>query len=84
MTEMDKLEQMLKDHSVKYRRTKDDFGEQIVAFDPDGTQAWDAVCNKASYGHDEGLLEIAYTEKEKNVQGWLTAADIALKMGWTR
>ena len=41
---------------------------------------WDAVCQKGSYGYEEGLLEIygsiVRPDAEDSVEGWLTAIDV--------
>lgn len=84
MSELDKLEQYLKGKGIDYKRI-DESGEygthQIIVFDAKENREWDAICNKGSYGFDEGLLEIygklVNPEKDDDsVVGWLTAEDV--------
>lgn len=72
MTELDKLEEKLKEKGYKYKRIDDvhmyqseyvkeeqDVGRhQIVVFDENDEKIWDAICQYGSYGHDKGLLEV--------------------------
>lgn len=74
MSELDKLENYLKDHNIPYERI-DKVGEykrhqaeegldnrhQILVKDEDGVVIWDAICHYGSYGYEEGLLEIMGT-----------------------
>ena len=99
MTEIDKLEEYLKEIGAKYERTdteekRDEIGRiealdchQIIVFDDNGKRLWDVVCHRGSYGWEQGLLE-AYgkiVEKSRDVVGWLTAEKIieVLKRGGT-
>lgn len=75
LTELNKLEEYLKKHGIKYTRRDEEHtfpvsidGEekdvtidkhQIVAIDPKKVQLWDVICHYGSYGADQGLLEIA-------------------------
>lgn len=85
MSELDKLENYLKEHDILYERI--DVVEeglmdrhQIMVKDEDGAVIWDAVCHFGSYGYKEGLLEImgilVRPEDRDSVAGWLTAEDI--------
>ena len=82
LTELNKLEEYLKKHGIKYTRRDEEHtfpvsidGEekivtidkhQIVAFDPKKVQLWDVICHYGSYGADQGLLEIAGDIVEKD------------------
>ena len=81
MTELNKLEKMLKDAGETVKRYAIDGGAQIVIY-RNGKRYWDALITKYSYGHQDGLLEImgkpVVDEKKDGdrVAGWLTAKDI--------
>lgn len=80
MTELDKLENYLKNHNYEYDRHPLNEGEQIVVFIK-GTDSWDfdAVCSPFTYGGNEGLLEIMGTiveNEEDEVEGYLTTEEI--------
>lgn len=87
MSELDKLENYLKEHGIPYERI-DDEGvinrHQILVKDKDGDIIWDAICHCGSYGYEEGLLEIMGTlvrpEDGDSVAGWLTAEDIITRI----
>ena len=84
MSELDKLEQYLKDKGIRYKRIEqntDTWGRhQINVYDSEGNILWDAICHRGSYGFEEGLLEIygkIVTEEDgDSVVGWLTADDV--------
>lgn len=89
MTELDKLEKYLKEKSYRYKRIKETPGtnhwargyeaNQIIVYDENGDRKWDAVCNRGSYGYEQGLLEIMGSIVKPggdSVEGWLTAEDI--------
>lgn len=85
MSELDKLEQYLKDKGIGYTRideNTDTWGRhQINVFGSDGNIAWDVICHRGSYGFEQGLLEIygKLVDEEKDgdsVVGWLTAEDV--------
>ena len=85
MSELDKLEQYLKDNGIGYKRideNADTWGRhQINVFCSDSEIAWDAICQRGSYGFERGLLEIygtlVYEGKDgDSVVGWLTAEDV--------
>ena len=70
MTEMDKLENYLKDHGFQYERIIDEGisrGEitigcrnQIIVYrnKKRDWDDWDAICQPGSYGYEQGLLEV--------------------------
>lgn len=89
MTELDKLEQYLKERNKIYQRVDSDYKtdsagymatreiHQIVAY-KNGHYSWDAICHPGSYGYEGGLLEIMgeISQKKRDVEGYLTAADV--------
>ena len=90
-SEMDKLEEYLKEHAIIYRRNHRSFipavqldHDQIIVYENRGgheERKWDAICHKGSYGYEKGLLEIMgdIVNEEKDgdrVVGHLTAADV--------
>lgn len=89
MDELNKLEEYLKEHGIKYDRNDREKTEktldfhQIVVYD-DEKPIWDVVCHTGSYGYEQGLLEImgsivsSYAENE--VEGWLTADEIIKRL----
>lgn len=52
---------------------------QIVVYE-NGGRVWDVVCNKGTYGADQGLLEGMGTLFGPDVEGWLTAEDVIKKI----
>lgn len=85
LTELDKLEEYLKENDISYERI-DRIGEfwndwhQLVVRGPKDYR-WDVICHHGSYGYKEGLLETMgdiVNEKEvgDRVEGWLTAEDV--------
>lgn len=85
MSELDKLEQYLKDNGIGYSRideNADTWGRhQIIVFGINSEKSWDAICQRGSYGFEQGLLEIYgdIVDEEKDgdsVCGWLTAEDV--------
>lgn len=85
MSELDKLENYLKEHDIPHERIDDEVEgivdkHQIIVKDEDGVVIWDAICHFGSYGYEDGLLEIMGTlvrpEDRDSVVGWLTAEDI--------
>ena len=87
MSELDKLEQYLKEHKINYKRFDqelDKYGfdiHKVVISDDKDEYLWDAICHRGSYGYEKGLLEIYGTlvNEEKDgdsVVGWLTAEDV--------
>ena len=84
MSELDKLEQYLKENNIEYTREDKERGvfdtHQIIVFDK-GNRIWDAICHYGSYGYEEGLLEVMGEPVVKptdgdSVCGHLTAEDV--------
>lgn len=90
MTEMDKLENYLKDHGFQYERIIDEgisYGEitigcrnQIIVY-RDKNRDWDAICQPGSYGYEHGLLEVMGSRVVRpsdgdSVCGYLTAQQV--------
>lgn len=78
-TEMNKLEDYLKEHSYMYGRTEIWDGEQIIVYGESINDIkWDALCCSISYGGKEGLLEIMgeIVPEGNDVLGYLKAEDI--------
>lgn len=85
MSELDKLEEYLKNKGIPHKRinTVDRawHRNQIIVYDKHGNQEWDAICHQGSYGYEQGLLEIYgnivdYEKDGDSVAGWLTAEDV--------
>lgn len=100
LTQLNKLEQYLKDHGIEYERFDNDdmpvsptityaFKEFerhqicVPGYEAKGRQ-WDAICQRGSYGADEGLLEIygslVRESDGDSVVGWLTADDVIARI----
>jgi len=94
MSELDKLEKYLKEHGIIYERneshsinpiTGEDWGlNQIVVY-KNRKRFFDAICNRGSYGFEQGLLEIYgdivdVHRDHDSVVGWLTAKDVIERM----
>ena len=92
LTQLNKLEDYLKKRGIQYERhdVNDEYDaegflirlerHQICALvDEEGRWEWDAICQRGSYGAEEGLLEI-YGKIVRpcgdSVEGYLTAADV--------
>ena len=70
LSELNKLEEYLQEHKIKYSRfdqdevlTEDGFIDkmmrhQLVILDKNGRVLWDAICHEGSYGYEQGLLEV--------------------------
>ena len=93
MSELDKLEQYLKEEGIGYSRTDENTDlwgrHQIIVFGQDSNVAWDAICHRGSYGFEQGLLEIYgnIVDQEKDgdsVVGWLTAEDVIKRIEVSR
>ena len=52
---------------------------QIVVYDG-AVQIWDVICQRGSYGADQGLLEGMGILFGPDVEGWLTAEDVIKKI----
>ena len=72
MSELDKLEQYLKEHDYPYKRI-DEKGRKIPGIEipicsrhqlivyvdkEKSKRLWDAICNYGSYGFEQGLIEV--------------------------
>lgn len=89
MEELNRLEEYLKEHGIKYDRNDREKTEkvldfhQIVVYDDD-KPIWDAVCHTGSYGYEQGLLEVMGSIVSKDVcdrvEGWLTADEIIKRL----
>lgn len=94
LTQLDWLEEYLKTNGISYVRVDLDDEDldrhdycrvkfdhhQLIIYDERGDRLWDAICQRGSYGAEEGLLEI-YGEivnpmAGDSVEGWLTAKDV--------
>lgn len=86
MSELDKLEQYLKENNIEYKRKDIEKRgvicntHQIIVFDK-GKRIWDAICHYGSYGYEEGLLEVmgepvVMPNDGDSVCGHLTAKDV--------
>ena len=91
LTELNKLENYLKSRGIQYERHDgdDEYDEkerlirldrhQIIVPKDGSTREWDAICQRGSYGAEEGLLEI-YGKIVRpcgdSVEGYLTAEDV--------
>lgn len=92
MSELDKLTEYLRAHHYRYTRIDKSMPKrdnsigiaidrhQVIVYDMSGKELWDAVCHYGSYGYDEGLLEIMGTIANGDVEGWLTADEIILRL----
>ena len=90
MTEMNKLEEYLKEKGFNYERRDWDKPGEATSWDPmdwhqirvykDDVQIWDVVCHYGSYGSERGLLEGAGEIFSGDVEGHLTADDVIRKI----
>lgn len=83
--ELDKLERYLAEHGYKYERIERFYVDmsgymyhQIVVF-RNGRQWWDVICQRGSFGYEEGLLE-GYGELFDEAEGFLTAEDVIARL----
>ena len=91
LTELNKLEKYLKDRGTQYERrdVNDEYDakgflikierHQIIVPHDGPMRKWDAICQRGSYGAEEGLLEIYGTIVRPcgdSVEGYLTARDV--------
>lgn len=93
LTELNKLEQYLKSKGIPYERIDRKkiqrvLGEEIdwsrhqicVPVEDHERREWDAICQRGSYGYEEGLIEImgsiVHEEDCDSVVGYLTADDV--------
>ena len=94
MSELDKLEKYLKEKRYRYKRIKEALGmnpwmrgyevNQIIVYDENGDQQWDAICHRGSYGFEQGLIEVmgkpVARSEEDRVEGDLTAEEIIQRL----
>lgn len=90
MSELDKLEEYLKENGYDYERIDEDMGEiinrhQIIVFGKNGEIEWDAICQYGSYGYKDGLLEVMGKPVVKStdydsVVGHLSAGDVIRRL----
>lgn len=84
MNEMRKLEIYLDDNGFYYVRIKSPTLNQLVAVNENGEKLWDVICNKWSYGYEQGLLELSgslvtdddIAKNDDTVVGYLTATEM--------
>lgn len=83
LTELDKLEEYLKENGVRYERIDTRDIHQINVPNSKDKE-WDAICHYGSFGYKEGLLEIYGSIVPENVgdtvEGCLTAEDVINRM----
>ena len=83
MEELRRLEIYLRATGVQYEAFNEEgiWGRhQIIVFE-DGERSWDAICQRGSYGWEDGLLEVmgepvVKPEDGDSVCGWLTADEV--------
>ena len=83
MEELRRLEAYLRATGVQYEAFNEEgrWGRhQIIVFE-DGERSWDAICQRGSYGWEDGLLEVMGEPVVKpgdgdSVCGWLTADEV--------
>lgn len=94
MSELDKLEEYLKEKGYLYDRIDDEkeywysLGldrHQIIVYDGDGKRQWDVICQEGSYGYSDGLLEamgapIVKKSDGDSVVGRLYASDVIARL----
>lgn len=78
MTEMQKLDKYLTEHSIKH--TFKHGGYQIIVKDDNGHYLWDAICGHGSLGFETSLIEIMGCIVPECVsdlvEGYLTANEV--------
>lgn len=77
LTEIKKLADGLMEKGIPFTFKTYLGGYQIVCTD------WDAVCHTASYGKEDGLLEIygsIVKVTNDTVEGWLTAEEVLSRL----
>ena len=92
MTELDKLEEYLKEKGIEYERIDNhpDFQNGnwhqicVPCYEQEFRQ-WDAVCHAGSYGYEQGLLEImGIICPDHDVLGFLTAEAVIRRIEFTQ
>ena len=82
MTEMEKLINYLYERNIRFKTSSEwpvtpGVPSQVIVYDDNDVQLFDAVCHKFSYGSNEGLLEtMGLCEDENDVKGWQTADNV--------
>lgn len=88
LKELNKLEDYLKEHEIQYERIdKEDspygYDRHQISVPTHTKKEWDAICQRGSYGYEDGLLEIygSLVDRAKygdtdSVVGCLTAEDV--------
>lgn len=72
-----KMEQLLIDNNIKYRRKRCYEGWQFYIHGTDG----DIICHEGSYGGDDGLWEsMGFDWDEEDVTGHLTAQEVVSRL----
>ena len=83
LTQLDKLEEYLRENGIKYERIDTKDTHQINVPNSKDKE-WDAICHYGSFGYKEGLLEIYGSIVPENVgdtvEGYLTAEDVINRM----
>lgn len=98
MSELDMLEEYLKDKGIEYERIDVHYETEIphsggimaiidrhqICVPDEESAEWDAVCQRGSYGFEEGLLEIygniVRPDADDTVEGWLTSDDVITRI----
>lgn len=86
LKELNKLEEMLREEKIPYKRIDRegterfdyfDMRHQIIVFaDERWTKpVWSAICSKGSYGYNSGLIELLSLKTLKEEIGFLTAEE---------
>ena len=78
MNELEKLEKLLTEKGVACTRTdesEDDYHDFHQIKVESAAYNWDVICQRGSYGNEEGLLEYR-DDIESDVIGYLTAEDV--------
>ena len=85
LTELDKLERMLKDAGIKYERIDEEDGTPVYMWEFHQLRCpemillgkkwlWYVICNTGSYGSQSGLLEL-WGRNISEPEGWLRAEE---------
>lgn len=96
LTQLNRVEQYLKDNNIPYERfdKEDVISPQFPCIEtlerhqiyvPNGKNPeWDVICQRGSFGAEEGLLEIYGSIVDpyagNSVEGWLTADDVIARI----
>ena len=79
---MEKLINYLYERNIRFKTSSEwpvtpGVPSQVIVYDDNDVQLFDAVCHKFSYGSNEGLLEtMGLCEDENDVKGWQTADNV--------